>query len=425
MTSMQQFLEDMFRAAFAAADPARAVPSHLPEPPAGGRTIVVGAGKAAASMARALEGCWRGPLEGVVVTRYGHAVPCSFIEVVEAAHPVPDQAGLDASARILRKVQGLGPEDLVICLISGGGSSLLSAPAPGLSLADKQQINDALLRSGAPIGDMNIVRKHLSAIKGGRLAAAAAPARVETLIISDVPGDDPAIVASGPTVADPSTFAEARSILQRYNITGPAAAIGVLEQAEHETPKPGDPRLVRANARVIASAARSLEAAARMAGDKGYRVVNLGDRIEGEAREVARQHAALVKEIARGRGEVSPPCVIVSGGETSVTMRGDGRGGRNGEYLLALAIALEGLGGVYALAADTDGIDGSESNAGAWIGPDTVARARECGVDPDVAIRRNDSFTVFEKLESLVFTGPTLTNVNDFRAILILDNASC
>lgn len=414
---MRDFLEAMFRAAVAAADPELVLPGYLPPPPRG-RTVVVGAGKAAASMARALERHWSGALEGLVLTRYGHAVRCERIEVVEAAHPVPDGAGQAAAVRTLAAVQGLGPDDLVICLISGGGSALLSLPAPGLTLADKQAVNATLLRSGAPIGEMNAVRKHLSAIKGGRLAAAAFPARVVTLIISDVPGDDPAVVASGPTVADPSTFEEARAVLRRYGIETPPAVARHLAAAKDETPKPGDPRLARSEVRVIGSAAASLRAAAGFAEARGFAVVNLGDRIEGEARIVAREHAAMVRAILSGRHKASPPCVILSGGETTVTMKGSGRGGRNSEYLLALALALDGASDVYALAADTDGIDGSEDNAGAILWPDSIQRLRAAGHDPQTLLDNNDGFTAFEVLGDLLRTGPTLTNVNDFRAIV-------
>lgn len=416
---MRNFLEEMFRAAIAAADPALAVPKHLPASPAGGRTIVIGAGKAAASMARALENHWTGEISGLVITRYGHAVPCNRIEVIEAAHPVPDKAGLAAAARILNLVAGLSADDLVICLISGGGSSLLTAPAPGLTLADKQEINDALLRSGAPITEINIVRKHLSAIKGGRLAAAAAPARVVTLIISDVPGDDPSVVASGPTIADNSTFADARAVLAKYAITKPAAALACLEQAEDETPKPGDPRLARTETHIIASASAALAAASALAENCGYKVLNLGDRIEGEARVVAREHASLVRSVLAGTHDIKPPCIILSGGETGVTITGNGRGGRNSEYLLALAIALDETPGVFAIAGDTDGIDGIEDNAGAWIHPGTLQQIKSAGIDPDFSLSNNDAFTVFDKLGDLVVTGPTLTNINDFRAIAI------
>ena len=410
------FLRGLFDRAVAAADPARILPAHLPARPKG-RLVVLGAGKAAASMARAVERHYGGPLEGLVVTRYGHAVACDFIEVIEAAHPTPDAAGLAAAQRILDRARTLGPDDLGLCLISGGGSSLLALPAPGLTLADKQAINAALLRSGAPISAMNAVRKHLSAIKGGRLAAAAFPARLLTLIISDVPGDDPSIVASGPTVADPTTFAQARDILRAYGVSEPRAAIEHLERAQDETPKPGDPRLAMSEARVIGAARLSLEAAAQAARAAGVEPVMLGDAVEGEAREVAREHAALALA-ARG------PCVLLSGGETTVKVRGEGRGGRNSEYLLALALALEEAGGaraqdVFAIAADTDGIDGASAHAGALIGPDSLARARAAGLDPAGLLARNASGDLFEALGDVATTGPTLTNVNDFRAILV------
>ena len=415
-------LHDLFSAALAAADPARAVPRFLPDPPAG-RCMVVGAGKAAAAMARAVETNWRGDparLSGLVVTRYGHGVPCQRIEVVEAAHPVPDAAGREAAERILRLVGGLGADDLVLCLISGGGSALLAMPAAGLSLADKQAVNRALLRSGAAIGEMNCVRKHLSAIKGGRLAAAAAPARVVSLLISDVPGDDPAIIASGPTVADPTTVADARAILARYGIEPPAAVRAHLAAAADETPKPGDPRLANSEIHIIARPQDSLEAAAAAAREAGITPVILGDAIEGEAREVARAMAESARQTAR---EKKAPCVLLSGGETTVTVRGQGRGGRNAEFLLALAIALDGAPGIHALACDTDGIDGSEDNAGALIAPDTLARAAALGLDPQARLDDNDGYGVFSALGDLVMTGPTLTNVNDFRAILILPAA--
>lgn len=415
---MRSLLEDMFRAAIGAADPALVVPQYLPAPPKG-RMIVIGAGKAAASMARAVELNWAGEISGIAVTRYGHGAPCKRIEIVEAAHPVPDAAGQAAAGRILQAVQGLTKDDLLLCLISGGGSALLSWPAPGLTLADKQAVNRALLMSGAPITEMNIVRKHLSAIKGGRLAAAAWPARVITLIISDVPGDDPAIVASGPTVADASTFAQAREILERYGITEPRSVMQFIERAEEETPKPGDPRLAGNEVHVIATAHKSLEAAASLAMHRGLTPVIIGDAIEGEAREVGAEHARLVREILEGRGSVRTPCVLLSGGETTVTVHGKGRGGRNAEYLLSLCLALEGAPGVYALAGDTDGIDGSESNAGAFCDPETLARARAAGADPRESLDGNDAFTVFEGSGGLVMTGPTLTNVNDFRAIVI------
>ena len=416
-------LRALFEAALGAADPKLAVPPHLP--PQGsslpkGRTLVIGAGKAAATMAQAVEESWNGPLEGLVVTRYGHAVPCQNIEVVEAAHPVPDEAGRAAAERILNMVQGLSPDDLVICLISGGGSALLALPAPGLTLAHKQEVNRALLRSGADITQMNCVRKHLSAIKGGRLAAAAAPARVVTLIISDVPGDDPASIASGPTVPDPTSFADARAILARYGIEPPAPMRAHLETAAEETPKPGDARLARAETRLIARPQDALEAAATRARAAGVAPVILGDAIEGEAREVARVMAAIARQVARHGQPAAAPCVLLSGGETTVTVTGQGRGGRNAEFLLGLAIALDGAPGIFALACDTDGIDGSEDNAGAILGPDSLARAEAAGLDAKARLADNDGYGFFAALGDLVVTGPTLTNVNDFRAILVL-----
>ena len=412
-------LRSLFDAALAAADPLKAVPPNLPDPPAG-RTVVVGAGKAAAAMAKAVEDHWQGPLEGLVVTRYGHAVACRTIGVVEAAHPVPDAAGRRAAADILARVSGLTPDDLVLCLISGGGSALLALPAGDLSLADKQAVGRALLKSGADISEMNCVRKHLSAIKGGRLAAAAAPARVVTLAISDVPGDDPAVIASGPSVPDPTSFADARAILAKYAITPPCAVARHLEAASEETPKPGDPRLTRAELRLIARPQDSLEAAAAKARELGLAPVILGDAVEGEAREVAKVMAAIAKQAARYGQPATAPCVLLSGGETTVTLRGQGRGGRNAEFLLALALALDGHDGIHAIACDTDGIDGSEDNAGAAIGPDSLARARAKGLDPKAHLADNDGYGLFESLGDLVMTGPTLTNVNDFRAILVL-----
>jgi glycerate 2-kinase len=418
----KELLLSLFQAALASADPARVVPRNLPQPPKG-RTIVIGAGKAAASMAQAVERHWAGPperLEGLVVTRYGHAVPCQRIEVVEAAHPVPDAAGRNGARRMLEMVQGLTPDDLVLCLISGGGSALLSLPAPGLSLEDKQAVNRALLSCGADIGQMNCVRKHLSAIKGGRLAAAAAPARVVSLLISDVPGDDPATIASGPTVADPTTFADAREILARYGIDPPPAVRRHLEAAEDETPKPGDPRLAEAEAILISSPQEALEAAAAVAQAAGVTPVILGDAIEGEAREVAKVMAGIARQASRHGQPVAAPCVLLSGGETTVTLRGKGRGGRNLEFLLALGVALNGAKGIHALACDTDGIDGTEDNAGAVLGPGSLERARALAHDAKAMLADNDGYGFFAALGDLVVTGPTLTNVNDFRAILVL-----
>ncbi|MGN8117915.1 glycerate kinase type-2 family protein [Labrys sp. 22185] len=409
----------MFEAAVAAATPSACMPAFLPRPPKG-RTIVVGAGKAAAAMARALEDTWDGPLQGVVVTRYGHAVPCQRIAVIEAAHPVPDLNGVKAAARMLALVEGAGEDDLVIALISGGGSALLSLPADGLLLSDKQAINKALLKSGAPIDEMNCVRKHLSAIKGGRLAAAAFPARVVSLVISDVPGDDLAAIASGPTVADPTSFADARAILARYGIDGPAPVIAHLEAALEETPKPGDPRLARCETHLIASPQQSLLAAAVVARKAGITPIILGDSLEGEARDVGIVMAGIARQVVQHGQPAAAPCVLISGGETTVTVRGTGRGGRNVEYLLSLAVKLGGQRGIHALAGDTDGVDGAEEVAGAVIDPTSLARARAAGLDPIASLDNNDAHTLFQVLGDQIVTGPTLTNVNDFRAVLVL-----
>jgi len=413
--TLVNLLRAMFDTAVAAAQPARCLPPHLPPPPdpaTGGRTVVVGAGKASAAMAQALEQHWPGPLSGLVVTRYGHALPCRHIEIVEASHPVPDQAGCEAARRILDLVHDLGPDDLVIALISGGGSALLTLPAPGLSLADKRAVNTALLKSGAPIGAMNCVRKHLSAIKGGRLARAAAPARLAALLISDVPGDDPAVIASGPTVPDPTTFADARAAIARYHVTVPPTVAAHLDAAADESPKPSDPCFANSSLQLIATPAMALKAAAEAGRAAGYRVEILGDVLEGEARAVAAEHAARARAAA-------PGTILLSGGELTVTIAGDGRGGPNGEYALALAQALDGAPTVHAIACDTDGIDGSEDNAGAIVGPDTLQRAATAGLDPAAALAANDSYGLFAALDDLVMTGPTHTNVNDFRAILI------
>ncbi|HEY7763708.1 MAG TPA: glycerate kinase [Aestuariivirgaceae bacterium] len=405
----RKFLRSLLDAAIAAADPALCLPPHLPEAPAG-RTIVLGAGKASAAMARVVEDHMEGPLSGLVITRYGHGLSCRRIEVVEAAHPVPDTRGLETARRILAMAGGLRENDLVLCLISGGGSALLTLPADGLSLDDKQEVNRQLLKSGAPIAEMNCVRKHLSAIKGGRLAACAYPARVLSLIISDVPGDDPSLIASGPTVPDPSTRADALAIVRKYGLRLPRHVLAVLSRPESETPKAGDPRLARTGARIIAAPSQSLAASARKAREAGLAVIDLGDRIEGEARHVAEMHARL---------DAPSGAVVLSGGETTVTVRGQGRGGRNTEYLLALAIALGERNGRFAIAADTDGIDGSEANAGALITPDTLKRARALGLDAAACLAANDSYSFFEKLGDLIDTGPTRTNVNDFRAMLV------
>jgi glycerate 2-kinase len=408
----------MFETAVAAAAPSRCLAAHLPPPPKG-RTLVIGAGKASASMAQSLEALWPAPLEGLVVTRYGHGAPTRHIEVVEASHPVPDAAGQAAAARMLERVQGLTEDDLVICLISGGGSSLLALPAEGLTLQDKQAINRALLKSGANITEMNCVRKHLSAIKGGRLAAACAPAQVLTLTISDVPGDDPSVIASGPTIADATTFDDALAILDKYGIKEPQVALEHLRRAQDETPKPGDPRLARTRSVVVAAPQLSLEAAAAVAREAGFTPVILGNALEGEARDMALLHAGIARQVADHGQPAASPCVLLSGGEATVTVRGQGRGGRNAEFLLALAVALDGHPRIEAIACDTDGIDGTEDNAGAMLRPDTLARARAQGLHAPALLANNDGYSFFAALDSLVVTGPTLTNVNDFRAILI------
>lgn len=412
----------MFDAAIASAQPVVAVPLHLPDPATvKGRLVVIGAGKASAAMARAVEQHWKGELIGLVVTRYGYSVPCERIEIIEAAHPVPDEAGLRAAERIKAFVQGLCEDDLVLCLISGGGSALLTLPAEGVSLEDKRAINRALLDSGAAIDEMNCVRKHLSAIKGGRLAALCHPARVVTLLISDVPGDAPAVIASGPTVADPSTCADALSVLRRYAIDVTESVRVGLEQGRFETPKPSDSRFAGHAVHLIATPQQSLEAAAAVARAAGIDAYILSDEMEGESREVGRVHAALARAVARRGTPFARPCVILSGGETTVTVTSKGgRGGRASEFLLGCAIALQAEPGVHALAADTDGIDGVEDNAGAIVTPDTLARAAALGLSPRDHLDRNDAYPFFAALGDLVVTGPTCTNVNDFRALLVL-----
>ncbi len=414
----RDLLRRLFDAAIAAADPALCVPPNLP-PDDGGRLIVVGAGKASAAMARAVEQNWSGPLDGLVVTRYGHGVPCERIEIVEAAHPLPDVAGEAAAARILDKLAGLGEADRVLALISGGGSALLAAPAAGVTLTEKRALTSALLKSGASIGEINCVRKHLSAIKGGRLAVAAWPASVLTLAISDVPGDDPAVIASGPTVADPTTCAEALQVLDFYGIEIPPPLRQRLAAGELETPKAGDPRLARSEFRLVASPRQMLEAAAAEAQRLGITPLILGDAIEGEAREVGKAMAGMARSSGQHGFPAQRPCILLSGGETTVTVKGTGRGGRNTEFLLGLALALDGAAGIHALAADTDGIDGSEDNAGAFVSPDTLARARAAGLDPRAHLEGNDAWGFFAGLGDLLVTGPTRTNVNDFRAILV------
>lgn len=425
----RRLLRSLFDAAIAAADPRKVLPPHLPSPPRG-RTVVVGAGKSAALMAQVTEAHYQAPLSGptlsgVVVTRYGHAVPTKRIEVIEASHPVPDAAGEAGARKILEAVQGLSEDDLVIALISGGGSALMALAAPGLTLADKQAVNRALLASGANISEMNAVRKHLSAIKGGRLAAAAFPARVVTLAISDVPGDDLSVIASGPTVPDATSFADAAGIIARRGIQLPAAVAAHLAAAAEETPKPGDARLARNQATLITRPLQALEAAAAVAREAGVTALILSDRLEGEAREVGTVLAGLALS-ARAHGHpVGAPCVLLSGGETTVTIDKKsgtgpaGRGGRNTETLLALAVGLGGADNIWALAGDTDGIDGTEQAAGAIIAPDTLARAEARHLDAKAMLAGHDSCTLFAALDDLVVTGPTLTNVNDFRAILV------
>ncbi|CAI8704063.1 MULTISPECIES: glycerate kinase type-2 family protein [Pseudomonas] len=416
----QQFLRELFATAIDAAHPQHVLEAHLPNDRSG-RVIVIGAGKAAAAMAQVVERCWLGEVSGLVVTRYGHGAPCEKIEVVEAAHPVPDAAGLAVAKRVLELVSDLSEQDRVIFLLSGGGSALLALPAAGISLADKQSINKALLKSGASIGEMNCVRKHLSAIKGGRLAKACWPATLYTYAISDVPGDLATVIASGPTVADPSTSAEALAILKRYAIEVPAAVRTWLQSPESETVKPGDPSLARSHFQLIARPQQSLEAAAVKARQAGFSPLILGD-LEGESREVAKVHAGIARQVVLHGQPLAAPCVILSGGETTVTVRGNGRGGRNAEFLLSLTESLKGLPGVYALAGDTDGIDGSEDNAGAIMAPDSYARAAALGLSASDELDNNNGYGYFAALDGLIVTEPTRTNVNDFRAILILES---
>ncbi|WP_434031251.1 glycerate kinase type-2 family protein [[Pseudomonas] boreopolis] len=417
-TPQRVLLERMFRAAIAAAQPAHCIPAYLPSPPKG-RLVVIGAGKASAAMAQAVEAHWDGPLDGLVVTRYGYEVPCERIEIVQAAHPVPDAAGMQAARRIKALVDGLGADDTVLCLISGGGSALLALPLEGITLEDKQRINQDLLKSGATIREMNCVRRHLSAIKGGRLAVACHPAKVVTLMISDIPGDHPEDIASGPTLGDPTTCADALAIVRRYGIALPPAALAALESGAGESVKPDDPRLRGHASHIVATPQRALEAAAEVARQAGVVPYLLSDSIEGESREVGKVLAALARQVQRHGQPMAAPCVLISGGETTVTVRGPGRGGRNVEFLLSLGIALDGLPGIHALAGDTDGVDGQEEIAGAYLSPDTLARAWELGLRPKQHLDANDGHGFFGALGDAVVTGPTLTNVNDFRAILV------
>ncbi|MDQ1815416.1 glycerate kinase [Massilia sp. CCM 9210] len=418
-TSPQRaLLLQLFHSALAAVDPLAVLAPHLPPPPKG-RTIVIGAGKAAARMAQAVEQHWQGGIAGLVATRYGHGAPTRYIDVIEAGHPVPDDASTTAAQRMLALVRGLGEDDLVLCLMSGGGSALLSLPAPGITLDEKRELTRRLLASGAPIGEINCVRRHLSAIKGGRLALACHPARVVTLVVSDVPGDDPAVVASGPTIPDGSRAADALAVLGKYGIAVSPAVRAVLEDAALAAPAIDDARLRGNRAVVIASAQHALDAAASAARAAGYTPLILSGCMEGEAREVAIVHAGIARQVAGYGQPVAAPCVILSGGETTVTVRGGGRGGRNAEFLLALAIALKGMAGVHAIACDTDGIDGTEDNAGALLDPQSLARAALGGVDAGARLRDNDGYSFFAALGDLVMTGPTRTNVNDLRAILV------
>jgi glycerate 2-kinase len=422
METPRKLLKALFDAAIAAAQPALCLPPHLPAR-SSGRLVVIGAGKASAAMARAVEDHWPHELAGLVVTRYGYSVPCERIEIIESAHPIPDAASVTAARRMLDRVKGVTPDDLVLALISGGGSSLLAAPLEGLTLEDKQAVNRALLTSGASINEMNCVRRHLSAVKGGRLAAACHPAKVVTLLISDVPGDDPTDIASGPTVPDSSTCAEALAIVERYGVKLPPKALDLLSSGRGESVKPGDPRLARVETRFVATPQMALEAAAAVGRDAGVAVHILGDSIEGEARDVGKVMAGIAQQVARHGQPFEPPCILLSGGETTVTVRGTGRGGRNVEFLLSLAIALDGQRGVHALAGDTDGVDGVEEIAGAYIAPDTLERAWAKGIRPKESLAHNDAHSVFEALDDSVVTGPTLTNVNDFRAVLITAEA--
>ncbi len=410
----------MFDAAIASAQPERCVPHWLPDPAdVPGRLVVLGAGKASAAMAQAVESHWNGPLSGRVVTRYGYGAPCERIDILEAAHPVPDEAGVTAAQRVLELAQSLGPTDTALCLISGGGSALLPLPLPGLTLADVQAVSRALLSSGASITEMNVVRRHLSALAGGRLAAACHPARVITLLISDVPGDHPLDIASGPTVADPTTCADALAATQRYGVALPPAAADLLASGAGESVKPGDPRLARCTTHIVAAPQQALEAAAKIAAEHGYTPYILSDALEGEARDVGKVLAAIALQVAERDAPFARPCALLSGGETTVTVRSRGRGGRNVECLLSFAIATHGNPRIHALMGDTDGVDGMEEIAGAWTDPETLARAAALGLNPRQSLDGNDAHTFFQRLQQSVVTGPTHTNVNDFRTVLV------
>ena len=413
-------LTKMFDAAIKAADPLASLKVHLPDKPKG-RTVVIGAGKGAAQMAAAFEQLWGDPVSGAIVTRYGYAAACKHVKVLEASHPVPDGAGLAATSALFEAVEGLGPDDLVVALICGGGSSLLPAPPEGLTLSDEHALNEALLASGAPIGAMNAIRKHCSRIKGGRLAQAAYPARVVSLVVSDVPGDDPAQVASGPTVPDDVTLEDALGLIESLRIVLPEAIKTHLAKESSRAPDPLDDRFARNSVTVVASAGISLDAAAAVGRDAGYSVSTLSDAIEGEARDIGLMHAALAKQVADKNAPFKKPSILLSGGETTVTLRGKGRGGRNTEFLLSFAQAIEGTHGISALAADTDGIDGSEDNAGAFADGQSVLRMRAGGVDPRAALSGNDAWSAFDAAGDLFVPGPTGTNVNDLRAIVIED----
>ncbi len=425
-SAARDFFSELFRYAVQAVHPAHCLaPFARQIPAAKGRTIVIGAGKASAAMALALEQHWPHPIDaGLVVTRYGQATPCRKIEIIEAAHPVPDAASEQAAHRILQLVQGLQAQDQVICLISGGGSSLLALPAPGLHLHEKQQLCRSLLKSGATIAEINCVRKHLSGIKGGRLALACGEAQVYNLLISDIPGDDPAWIASGPTLPDSSTLQQAISILQHYRIPLPPAVLAYLQVPEHETPKPSDKRFAQHRHQTIASAQHALQAAAEFAHQAGFKAHILSNAIEGEARDIGLMHAAIALQILQHQQPFTRPCLLLSGGETSVTVRDQGpqpgRGGRNSEFLLSLGLGLQGAPGIHAMACDTDGIDGTETNAGASLHPDSLERSKHAGLDPTQLLHHNNSYHFFSRLEDLIITGPTDTNVNDLRAILIM-----